>query len=210
MVIATGRSKKDRREAEGGHNRRNENQEVPPPPPPPYTMETIFAQFLRSQCNMEHMQQNIEVVLCNIANNTHYGANPGGYEVNQYNSFKDFMDTKPPIFKEAEELLEADEWINTMEQKFCLLRMIEELKVEYVAHQLQGPARIWWSHHRTTYPEGTPITQNRFTTTFQRNYIPPGLVEMKVSKFMKLSQDTKTMKEYLHAFINLARYLQSL
>jgi hypothetical protein len=31
------------------------------------------------------------------------------------------MDTKPPVFKEAIELLEADEWINTMEKKFHLL-----------------------------------------------------------------------------------------
>ena len=52
------------------------------------------------------------------------------------------MDTKPPIFKEVVEPLEADEWINTMEQKFRLLRLTEELKTEYAAHQLQGPAEI--------------------------------------------------------------------
>jgi hypothetical protein len=56
--------------------------------------------------------------------------------VNQYSTFKDFMDTKPSIFKEAVEPLEADEWINSMEQKFCLLRLTEELKTEYAAHQL--------------------------------------------------------------------------
>jgi len=100
----------------------------------------------------------MEAALCNIADNTHRGANPGGHEVNQYSSFKDFMDTKPPVFKEVVEPLEVDEWINTMEQKFCLLRMTEELNAEYVAHQLKGPTGIWWSHHRTTYPEGTLIT----------------------------------------------------
>jgi hypothetical protein len=31
------------------------------------------------------------------------------------------MDTKPPVFKEVVELLEANEWINTMDQKFHLL-----------------------------------------------------------------------------------------
>ena len=96
------------------------------------------------------------------------------------------MDTKPPVFKEALEPLEADEWINTMEQKFRLLRMTEELKAEYAVHQLQGPAGIWWSHHRTTYPEGTLI--------------------IGTAEFMKLSQGTKSVKEYLHAFNNLARY----
>ena len=147
---------------------------------------------------MEQMQRNMEEALRNIADNTRRGDNQGGREVNQYSSFKDFMDTKPPVFKEALEPLKADEWINTMEQKCCLLRMIEELKAEYAAHQLQGPTGIWWSHHRTTYPEGTPITWNRFTTAFRGNYIPPGVVEMKVGEFMRLSQGTKSVKEYLH------------
>ena len=139
---------------------------------------------------MEQMQRNMEEALRNIADNTRYGDNQGGREVNQYSSFKDFMDTKPPVFKEAVEPLEADEWINTMEQKFRLLRMTEELEAEYAAHQLQGPAVIWWSHHCTTYLEGTPITWNRFTTAFRGNYIPLGVVEMKVGEFMKLSQGT--------------------
>jgi len=107
---------------------------------------------------MEQMQRNMEAALRNIADNTRRGDNKGGREVNQYSSLKDFMDTKPPVFKEALEPLEADEWINTMEQKFHLLRMTKELKAEYASHQLQGLAEIWWSHHRTTYSEGTPIT----------------------------------------------------
>ena len=64
---------------------------------------------------MEQMQRNMEEALRNIADNTCHGDNQGGHEVNQYSSFKDFMDTKPPVFKEALEPLEADEWINTME-----------------------------------------------------------------------------------------------
>ena len=43
---------------------------------------------------------------------------------------------KPPIFKEVEELLQADEWLNTIEQKFRLLRVTKHLKAEYVSHQL--------------------------------------------------------------------------
>jgi len=155
---------------------------------------------------MEQMQCNMEEALRNIADNTRRGDNQSGCEVNQYSSFKDFMDTKPLVFKEALEPHEVDEWINTMEQKFRLLRMTEELKVEYATHQLQGPAGIWWSHHRTTYPEGTLITWNRFTTAVWGNYIPLGVVEMKVGEFMKLSHGTKSVKEYLHAFNNLARY----
>jgi len=155
---------------------------------------------------MEQMQRNMEEALRNIADNTRRGDNQGDHEVNQYSSFKHFMDTNPSVFKEAVEPLEVDEWINTMEQKFRLLRMTEELKAEYAVHQLQGPAQIWWSHHRTTYREGTPITWNHFTTAFRGNCIPLGVVEMKIGEFMKLSRETKSVKEYLHAFNNLARY----
>ena len=121
----------------GGAHRNEERAPSPPPQPPPlYIAEVFFAQFLGSQWNMEQMQWNMEAVLHNIADNTHHGDNQGGREVNQYSSFKDFMDTKPPVFKEAVEPLEVDEWINTMEQKFHLLQMTKELKVEYAAHQL--------------------------------------------------------------------------
>jgi hypothetical protein len=65
-----------------------------------------------------------------------------GPEPNQYRSFKDFMDTKPPIFRETEELLQADEWLSTIEQRFRLLRVIEDMKASYARHQLQGPADI--------------------------------------------------------------------
>jgi hypothetical protein len=39
----------------GGSATGNENRDPPLPPPPPYTMEQFFAQFLRSQRNMENM-----------------------------------------------------------------------------------------------------------------------------------------------------------
>ena len=83
---------------------------------------------------MEQMQRNMEAALRNIVDHTRRGDNQGGREVNQYSSFKDFMNTKPPVFKEALEPLEADEWINTLEQKFRLLRLTKELKAEYAAH----------------------------------------------------------------------------
>jgi hypothetical protein len=67
---------------------------------------------------MENMQQNMEAALRNIADNTHRGLNQGGHEANQYSSFKDFMDTRPPIFKEAAEPLDAEEWINQWKTSF--------------------------------------------------------------------------------------------
>jgi hypothetical protein len=85
-----------------------------------------------------------------------------GPKPNQYSSFKDFMDTKPPIFREAKELLQADEWLNTIEQKFKLLRVTEGMKASYAGHQLHGPVGIWWSHHRTTFPANVEVVWYQF------------------------------------------------
>jgi hypothetical protein len=129
-----------------------------------------------------------------------------GLDLNRHNDFKDFLDTKPLLFKEAEELLQADEWLNTIEQRFHLLHLIDELKTEYASHQLQGPAGIWWSHYRSTLPPNAQLPWEQFKAAFYGNYIPPGLIAMKHTEFMKLNQGNKSLTEYLQAFNNLARY----
>ena len=69
------------------------------PPLPPPSANEFFAQFLGSQRTMEE-------TLCLIAQNTTRARQQQqGPELNQYSSFKDFLDTKPPIFKVAEEPL---------------------------------------------------------------------------------------------------------
>jgi hypothetical protein len=128
-----------------------------------------------------------------------------GPEPNQHSDFKDFLDTKPLLFKEVEEPLQADEWLNTIEQKFRLLCLTEELKTEYASHQLHGSVGIWWSHYRSMLPPNVPITWDQFKITFYGNYIPLGLMAMKHTEFMRLTQGNKSLTEYLQAFNNLAK-----
>jgi hypothetical protein len=120
------------------------------------------------------------------------------------------MDTRPPIFKEEAQPLDAEEWINTIEDKFHVLRMIEVLKTEYAAHRLQGPVGMWWKHHRTTFSPNAQITWRGFTKAFRGVYIPPGLTEMKLGEFLSLNQGTKTVTQYLHAFNNLSPYASNM
>ena len=54
--------------------------------------------------------------MCLITQNTTRARQQNqGPEPNQYSSFKDFQDTKPLVFKDAEEPIQADEWLNTIE-----------------------------------------------------------------------------------------------
>ena len=82
-----------------------DNDDLPLPPlPTPAELMTILAEGQRTMAKALHM----------IANRDGHGARQG-LEPNQYSDFKDFLDTKSPIFKEAEEPLQADEWLNTLE-----------------------------------------------------------------------------------------------
>ena len=69
------------------------------PPPPSPSMNEFFTQFLGNQRAMEE-------TLRLIAHNMVWACQQNqGPEPNQFSTFKDFLDTKPPIFREAEEPL---------------------------------------------------------------------------------------------------------
>ena len=86
-----------RTHAGAGNGQGGNDGDLPPPPPP--SMNEFFAQFLGTQRTMEE-------TLRLIAQNTaHTHQQQQGPEPNQYSSFKDFQDTKPPIFKVAKEPL---------------------------------------------------------------------------------------------------------
>ena len=80
------------------------------------------------------------------------------------------------------------------------------MKVEYASHQLQGPTGIWWTHYLSILPAGANVTCEQFKIAFRGHHIPLGLMRMKAVEFMKLTQGTKTLNEYMHAFNNLSRY----
>ena len=83
----------------------DDDDDLPPPPPP--TPTELIAMLAEGQRTMAE-------ALRTIVNRDGRGPRQGP-KPNQYSDFKDFLDTKPPIFKEAEEPLQADEWLNTLE-----------------------------------------------------------------------------------------------
>ena len=84
----------------GGAGTNHEGDDDLPPPSYPTPAE-MMAQLLETQRSMGE-------VLRGLAWNTYRGRGwdqHQGPKPNQYSEFKDFLDTKPPIFKEAEEPL---------------------------------------------------------------------------------------------------------
>jgi len=78
--------------------------------------------------------------------------------------------------------------------------------MEYAAHKLEGKAGVWWSHHWASLPANAVVTWDQFKTAFRDTYVPQGLMTIKHTEFMNLTQGTKSLTKYLHAFNNLSRY----
>jgi hypothetical protein len=87
-----------------------------------------------------------------------------------------------------------------------MLKVADNMKTEYASQQLQGPAGVWWCHHRNTLPKNMEVVWDQFKQAFRGHYIPAGLMAIKHIEFMKLNQGDKSVIEYLHAFISLSRY----
>jgi len=55
--------------------------------------------------------------------------------------YPEFLATQPPLFHKADEPLEADSWLRTIESKFTLHPYNDGDKAGLAAQQLRGPAR---------------------------------------------------------------------
>jgi Retrotransposon gag protein. len=96
--------------------------------------------------------------------------------------------------------------LHAVGKKLDTVQCSDEEKVIFAAHQLQGPASLWWDHFQATQPEGQPITWARFTAAFRRTHVPAGVMALKKREFRELKQGNRSVMEYLHEFNNLARY----
>jgi hypothetical protein len=61
---------------------------------------------------------------------------------------KNFQNTNPPVFSKTEEPLDADDWLQTMENNLEVAGVDENEKVLFATHYLAGPARAWWTSAR--------------------------------------------------------------
>jgi hypothetical protein len=88
-------------------------------------------------------------------------APPGNRGRNNYRNettYVDFTDTRPLVFTRADEPLEADDWLRTMEQKFDLMDCSEYQKPVFVAQQLWGAIGAWWGNHLAAQPAVHRVT----------------------------------------------------
>jgi hypothetical protein len=109
-----------------------------PPLPPPNLAEVMARQI-------ELLNQLVQAQM------GHFHHQSRGREEPLSASYQDFLSTQPPLFHKADEPLDADAWLRTIESKFALLSApcSDENKALFATQQLRGTARLWWDHFHT-------------------------------------------------------------
>ncbi|BAS93193.1 Os05g0296332 [Oryza sativa Japonica Group] len=175
----------------------NPNPQGNPPPPPPPDTNAILTQILAQQANM------MNAFLHHLQNPPQQNAPP---PPPQHSKLAEFLRIRPPTFSSSNNPVDALDWLHAVGKKLDTVQCSDEEKVIFAAHQLQGPASLWWDHFQAAQPEGQPITWTRFTAAFRRTHVPAGVVALKKKEFRELKQGNRSVMEYLHEFNNLARY----
>ncbi|KAK1602761.1 hypothetical protein QYE76_018250 [Lolium multiflorum] len=86
---------------------------------------------------------------------------------------KNFQNTNPPVFSKTEEPLDADDWLQTMENNLEVAGVEANEKVLFATHYLAGPARAWWTSTRAMNG-GQVMTWADFKLKFRVPYFTPG------------------------------------
>src|SRR4051812_4600959 len=97
------------------------------------------AERAESQANLATLQQIAELAQNNQGNGNQYnhGSKP-----------KNFQNSNPPIFTKSEEPLDADDWLQTMENNLEVAGVEANEKGLVAADYLGGDARAWWNSVR--------------------------------------------------------------
>jgi hypothetical protein len=118
------------------HNINTEdNNNVANPPP---TLEQVL--MMQAQ-----MLQTMQQTMVNMQN-----AQPQAPPRPPRDRLGDFQRSKSPTFSHSMELMDADDWLKTVERKLQVVQCNIGEKVLLVLHQLIGPAADWWD----AYVEG--------------------------------------------------------
>ena len=120
--------------------------------------------------------------------------------------YQEFLGTQPLLFHKADEPLEADSWLKTIESKFTLYPYNEGDKAGFAAQQLRGPARTWWDNHVAMFPAGTRFTWAEFKEAFKAHHVPAGVIRRKLTKFLALKQGNNNVMQYAQNFNTLSQY----
>jgi hypothetical protein len=108
-----------RTRAQDGAGTSRGGEETPNPPPVPATLAEAIAVLINATADNTCFLREI------AGNQIHQKGGRGKHQVPRDTMYMEFSETHPLIFIKAEEPLEADKWIQVMDQKFGLIQCTE-------------------------------------------------------------------------------------
>ena len=117
-----------------GDNHDNDNHEALPQQPP--SLAQAVAALIAGRNEQTELIRQLVQAQANVGRGRHAPPPPAETD------YVGFLATQPPLFHKAEDPLEADAWIRTIEDKFSILNCAEMDKAAFAAQQLRGPAKI--------------------------------------------------------------------
>jgi hypothetical protein len=118
----------------------------------------------------------------------------------------DFQHTRPPIFSYAVELMDADDWLMSIEKKLQLVQCNNHENVLLASHQLSGPTGDWCKAYVEDHEEPESINWPEFRSTFRAPHVPQGVIKLKKKEFQDLKQGSMSVNEYVTKFTQLSCY----
>ena len=119
-----------------GDNHNNENHKALPQQPP--SLALAVAALIADRNEQTDLIRQLVQAQTNAGRGRHAPPPPPAET-----DYVGFLATQPPLFHKADDPLEADAWIRTIEDKFSILNCAEMDKAAFAAQQLRGPAKIW-------------------------------------------------------------------
>jgi hypothetical protein len=104
------------------------------------------------------------------------------------------------------ELMDADDWLKSVEKKLQVMQCNNCEKVLLASHQLSGLAVNWWDAYVEAHEESESTNWLECKAAFRAHYVPQGVIKLKKKEFQDLKQGSMSVNEYITMFIQLSRY----
>ena len=98
----------------------------------------------------------------------------------------EFMRGHPPVFTHSTDLMDAEDWLHTMERELHTAQCNDRDWVLYGPCMLRGVAESWWESYLATHADPEAITWEELRENFCRYHVLEGLMIVKKEDFLAL------------------------
>jgi hypothetical protein len=84
------------------------------------------------------------------------------------------------------ELMDADDWLMSVQKKLQVVQCNNCEKVLLASHQLSGPAANRWDAYVEAHKEPESFNWLEFRASFRAQHVPQGVIKLKKKEFQDL------------------------